>query len=64
MYLLREKELPGTSGSLLVIQEAESRRITVQRHTEYIVCKTLSQKKKKKPITKKRAGGVAQNVRP
>jgi hypothetical protein len=46
---------------ILATQEAEIRRITVQRQPGQIVCETLSPKKerKKRPITKKKkmAGG-------
>jgi hypothetical protein len=36
----------------------------VQSQPRQIVCKTLSQKKKKKTFTKKRAGGMAQGIGP
>jgi hypothetical protein len=47
---------------ILATQEAEISRIVVQSQSRQIVCKTLSQKKKKK--SQKRAGGVAQGVGP
>jgi hypothetical protein len=45
---------------ILDIQEAEIRRITVRSWPGQIVCKTLSQKKKKKTRHKNRAGEVAE----
>jgi hypothetical protein len=46
---------------ILATQEAEIRRITVQREPRQIVHETLS--RKKKPITK-RAGGVTHGLGP
>jgi hypothetical protein len=46
---------------ILATQEAEIRRIVVRSHPGQIVCETLS---RKKPITKKRAGRVAQGEGP
>jgi hypothetical protein len=46
---------------ILAIQKAEIRRISVQSQSRQIVCETLS---RKKTITKKRAGGVAQDEGP
>jgi hypothetical protein len=45
---------------VLATQEAEIKRITVQRQPGQIVCETLSRKKP----SQKRAGGVAQGVGP
>jgi hypothetical protein len=47
---------------VLAIEEAQITRISVQSQPGQIVCESLSQKKKK--ITKKGAGGVAQGVGP
>jgi hypothetical protein len=46
---------------VILATKAEIRRIMLQNQSGQIVLKTLSQKK---PITKKRAGGVAQGVGP
>jgi hypothetical protein len=44
---------------ILATQEAESRRIEVQSQAGQTACDTLTQKKKKKKPSQKRAGGVA-----
>jgi hypothetical protein len=67
---MRKREGEGERGAgrrwltpvILTNQEAEIRRISVGSQPGQIVCETLSQTNKQK--SQKRAGGVAQCIRP
>jgi hypothetical protein len=57
----------GFTPIILATQETEIRRTKVRSQPGQIIYETLSQNnnnKTKKPITKKRAGGVAQGISP